>query len=116
MWMKALLRLVIGSLAFWVGALCAQGSGAAASGNEPPPAKDVPQKIELIEVKESASNYDARREDTASKIVVTEQEIMKFGDTELAAVLKRLPASRIPRRRLTSGESPTSRSPSTTGS
>jgi outer membrane receptor for ferrienterochelin and colicins len=47
-------------------------------------------KIETIEVK-STNTYDARREDTATKIVVTEAEINKFGDTQLADVLKRLP-------------------------
>ena len=39
-------------------------------------------KVERIEVTESQGKYDARREDTATKIVVTEAEIKKFGDTQ----------------------------------
>lgn len=49
------------------------------------------QTVEKIEVKSSQENYDARREDTATKIVVTEEEIAKYGDTQLVDVLKRLP-------------------------
>ena len=47
-------------------------------------------KVESIEVK-STQEVDARRDDTATKIVVTSAEINKFGDTQLADVLKRLP-------------------------
>lgn len=61
------------------------------------PAKPAPKestkptpKEEVIEVK-AAAEYDARREDTATKIVVTSAEINKYGDTQLADVLKRLP-------------------------
>ncbi|MEP7155802.1 MAG: TonB-dependent receptor [Betaproteobacteria bacterium] len=50
-----------------------------------------PQQIDKIEIKTSQDNYDARREDTATKIVVTEEEIIKYGDTQLADVLKRQP-------------------------
>ncbi len=57
----------------------------------PPVAPAAVQKVEKIEVKTSQDNYDARREDTATKIVVTEEEIGKFGDTQLADVLKRQP-------------------------
>ncbi len=55
--------------------------------------KDKPavQKIDAIEVKSSQDAYDARREDTATKIVVTEEEILKYGDTQIADVLKRQP-------------------------
>ena len=49
------------------------------------------QKVEKIEVKTSQENYDARQEDTATKIVVTTDEIGKFGDERLADVLKRQP-------------------------
>jgi outer membrane receptor for ferrienterochelin and colicins len=47
-------------------------------------------ETEKIEVK-AAAEYDARREDTATKLVVTSAEINKYGDTQLADVLKRLP-------------------------
>jgi outer membrane receptor for ferrienterochelin and colicins len=47
------------------------------------------QKVDKIEVTGSA--YDARQQDTATKIVVTSEEIKKYGDTQLADVLKRVP-------------------------
>ncbi len=50
----------------------------------------IAPKVETIEVK-SSQEVDARRDDTATKIVVTSAEINKFGDTQLADVLKRLP-------------------------
>ncbi len=56
-----------------------------------PEEKKPVQKVETVEVKTSADSYDARRNDTATKIVVTEEEITKFGDAQLADVLKRQP-------------------------
>lgn len=53
------------------------------------PAKD--KKIQQVEVTGSASSYDARRDDTASKIVLNHDEIIKYGDTNALEVLKRLP-------------------------
>jgi outer membrane receptor for ferrienterochelin and colicin len=47
-------------------------------------------KTETIDVT-SGQVYDERKDDTATKIVVNSAEIMKFGDTQLADVLKRLP-------------------------
>jgi len=58
----------------------AQQSGPADSG-----------KVEQVEVKATTDSYDARREDTASKIVVSHDEIVKYGDSSLLDVLKRLP-------------------------
>lgn len=58
---------------------------------ESPAAAKPVQQIEKIEIKTSQESYDARREDTATKIVVTEEEIIKYGDTQLADVLKRQP-------------------------
>ena len=49
------------------------------------------EKIEQVEVKGSAASYNARRDDTATKIVVSHDEIVKFGDTNVLDVLKRLP-------------------------
>lgn len=58
----------------------------------PPVANQKPvQQVEKIEIKSSQESYDARREDTATKIVVTEEEIGKYGDTQLADILKRQP-------------------------
>ncbi len=63
----------------------------AASARTPAVTSKPTQQVDKIEVKTSQENYDSRREDTATKIVVTEQEILKYGDTQLADVLKRQP-------------------------
>lgn len=48
-------------------------------------------KIQKVEVKGSVDSYDARRDDTASRIVLNHDEIVKYGDTNVLDVLKRLP-------------------------
>ena len=48
-------------------------------------------KIQRVEVKGGASAYDPRRDDTASKIVVSSEEIQRYGDTSVLDVFKRLP-------------------------
>ncbi|MDL2356335.1 MAG: TonB-dependent receptor [Pseudomonadota bacterium] len=55
------------------------------------PPKAAAPKMQQVEVKGSAETYDARRDDTASKIVVNHEEIVKYGDTNVVDVLKRLP-------------------------
>ncbi|WP_230028604.1 TonB-dependent siderophore receptor [Massilia sp. Bi118] len=57
---------------------------------EQAPAADS-QKIQQVEVKGAAASYDPRRDDTASKIVVNNEEIVKYGDTNVLDVLKRVP-------------------------
>jgi outer membrane receptor protein involved in Fe transport len=64
--------------------------GAAAAADEQPADKVVPK----VEVKGSAA-MEARRNDTATKIVVTQEEILKNGDTSIGEVLKRLPGITI---------------------
>ena len=51
----------------------------------------APEAMQKVEVKGSTDAYDARRDDTASKIVLNHDEIVKFGDTNVLDVLKRLP-------------------------
>lgn len=58
-------------------------AGAQAQSAEP---AAIPQQVEI------KGSYNERREDTATKTVVTRAEIMRFGDTSLLDVLKRLPA------------------------
>ncbi|WUR15556.1 TonB-dependent receptor [[Empedobacter] haloabium] len=60
---------------------------------EKPPAKaeTAPEKIQKVEIKGSSTAYDPRRDDTASKIVVSSEEILRYGDTSVSDVLKRLP-------------------------
>ncbi|WP_168710081.1 TonB-dependent siderophore receptor [Massilia sp. Mn16-1_5] len=56
---------------------------------DPQPAGD--QKMQKVEVRGTADSYDARRDDTATKIVVTQEEIAKYGDTSVVDVMKRVP-------------------------
>lgn len=59
-----------------------------------PPAREAParqDKISTVEVKGAASNYDPRRDDTASKTVLNAEEIRKYGDDNVYDVLKRAP-------------------------
>lgn len=47
--------------------------------------------MQKVEVRGSAEAYDPRKDDTASRIVVNHEEIIKYGDTNVLDVLKRLP-------------------------
>lgn len=49
------------------------------------------QKMQKVEVRGNADSYDPRRDDTATKIVVGQEELLKYGDTNVADVLKRVP-------------------------
>lgn len=53
--------------------------------------KAAESKMQQVEVRGSAEAYDPRRDDTASKIVVNHDEIVKHGDTSVLDVLKRVP-------------------------
>jgi len=61
----------------------------------PAPASDQPKTttdtMQKVEVKGGANTYDPRRDDTASKIVVSNEEIKRYGDTSVLDVFKRLP-------------------------
>ena len=59
--------------------------------DEAKPAAGQLQKVEISGVK----GYDERRQDTASKIVVTQEDIIRYGDTNIGDVLKRLPGVTI---------------------
>src|SRR5205085_5104517 len=48
-------------------------------------------KMQQVVVTGSADAYDPRRDDTATKIVVNHDEIVKYGDTTVSDVLKRVP-------------------------
>lgn len=47
------------------------------------------EPIQQVEVK--GAGYDARRDDTAARIVIKSEEIVRYGDTAVAEVLKRIP-------------------------
>lgn len=55
-------------------------------------AADQPATKPIIQVEiNGAGDYDPRRDDTASKTVIGQQEILKYGDTNVFDVLKRAP-------------------------
>ncbi len=60
-----------------------------------PPAADAPapaaEQLRRVEVEGRASDESIRRAATASKIVITREEIDRFGDSTLGEVIKRLP-------------------------
>ena len=57
--------------------------------SDPPPVS--PDAMQKVEVKADANGYDPRRDDTASRIVVSNEEIKRYGDTSVLDVFKRLP-------------------------
>jgi len=66
--------------------------GAARAETETPPVEQPkPAPMQKVEIKGAAASYDPRRDDTASKTVVTSEEILKYGDTSVNDVLKRVP-------------------------
>jgi outer membrane receptor for ferrienterochelin and colicins len=55
-------------------------------------AKDAQaQPVQQVQVQGALDAYDPRRDDTAAKIVVNHDEIVRFGDTSVLDVLKRVP-------------------------
>ena len=90
---RAPLRLTIISVALSLAlpALAQQAQPASAAGAAVKAAPADEKTIQKVEVKGAASSYDARRDDTASKIVLNHDEIIKYGDTNVLDVLKRLP-------------------------
>jgi outer membrane receptor for ferrienterochelin and colicin len=57
------------------------------------PAKPLARQAPMakVEITGSAQDYDPRRDDTASKTVLGNEEILKYGDTNVFEVLKRAP-------------------------
>lgn len=70
-----------------IGCLTASTTAAAAPPTTPAP----PITTDLDTVKVQAGRYDARRDDTASRIVVDHDTLQRHGDTDLLEALKRLP-------------------------
>jgi outer membrane receptor for ferrienterochelin and colicins len=52
---------------------------------------DRAKAVQQVQVHGALDAYDPRRDDTAAKIVVNHDEIVKFGDTSVLDVLKRVP-------------------------
>jgi outer membrane receptor for ferrienterochelin and colicins len=66
-------------------------AAAPAPGSAEPVSGKPAEKISKVEVKGAASDYDPRRDDTASKTVMNAEEIRKYGDDNIYDVLKRAP-------------------------
>jgi outer membrane receptor protein involved in Fe transport len=52
-------------------------------------AQQSPEPMQQVEVK--GSGYDARRDETAARIVVGREEIARYGDTDVADIFRRIP-------------------------
>jgi outer membrane receptor protein involved in Fe transport len=67
-------------------------SAAPAHAEQSTVAKDAKaDKVQQVEVKGALESYDPRRDDTAAKIVVNHDELVKYGDTSVLDALKRVP-------------------------
>ena len=66
-------------------------SAGAHAGKAPPAPAQPEQPMQKVEVRGTAEGYDPRRDDTATKFVVSQEEIARYGDTSVADVLKRVP-------------------------
>ena len=75
---------------FATGTALAQTTPAPTPAPTKPAETPTPQVVDKVEIT-GTQNYHERREDTATKIVVTSEEITKFGDTQILDVMKRLP-------------------------
>lgn len=51
----------------------------------------APEAIQRVEVTATAAGYDPRRDDTASRIVIRREEIVRYGDAGILEVFKRIP-------------------------
>ncbi|WP_051971374.1 TonB-dependent siderophore receptor [Massilia sp. 9096] len=69
-----------------------RGDGAARDGKD---AKD--NNVQQVEVRGALNAYDPRRDDTASRIVVNRDELLKYGDTSVLDALKRVPGVTVSR-------------------
>lgn len=70
----------------------ANASAPAARRPQPrPPEANAQEKLRRVEIEGKASDESIRRASTASKIVITREEIDRYGDTTLGEVIKRLP-------------------------
>lgn len=57
----------------------------------PAPAAVKGSNIASVEVKGDAADYDPRRDDTATKVVVGRADIVRYGDSSVLDVMKRIP-------------------------
>lgn len=77
-----------------VAACCVSPAANAQQPTSTPPTK-TSEPVPTVEIIGTAVSYDPRREDTASKIVLDHNEIIKYGDTNVFDVLRRVPGITI---------------------
>jgi iron complex outermembrane receptor protein len=82
-------------LAVLLAMVCAgQASAQTAPAPETPASQPAPKattQLKAVEIVGKVSDTEQRRASTASKIVISKEEIERFGDSSVAEVLKRLP-------------------------
>jgi len=92
-------RLCLLPLAIAIAPLCAPSIATAQSTSTPTPATTTtpvaPVTTTLDSVSVQGQRYDARRDDTATRIVISREELLQQGDTQLSEALKRLPGVTI---------------------
>lgn len=49
------------------------------------------EPVQKVEIKGAAAAYNPRKDDTASKIIVSSEELKRYGDTSIGDALKRVP-------------------------
>jgi outer membrane receptor for ferrienterochelin and colicins len=88
---RLLMRLLVAAPAIF-GMIAAAAAGQQSAAQD---AKPMQQAVQQVEIKGQAAAYDPRRDDTATKIVVSQEELLRNGDTTLGDALKRLPGITI---------------------
>ena len=86
-------RLCLLPLAIAIAPLCAPSIATAQSTTTPTPVVPVTTTLDSVSVQ--GQRYDARRDDTATRIVISREELLQQGDTNLSEALKRLPGVTI---------------------
>jgi outer membrane receptor protein involved in Fe transport len=87
--LNPLAAAVAATLSIALAAAPAQAQQATPAREDGKDAKDG--KVQQVEVHGALDAYDPRRDDTASKIVVNHDELVKYGDTSVLDALKRVP-------------------------
>nr|BAV56288.1 hypothetical protein [Lysobacter sp. RH2180-5] len=77
------------ALAALIAALSATAAAQPADPATPPAPADPPTQLDAVTVQ--GQDYDPRRDDTAARIVVSADQLARFGDDTLTDALKRLP-------------------------
>ncbi len=86
-------RFVLSCIAAGMATVVAAAKAQEAVPAQPPPAEG--NAVRQVEVKGKASDYDPRRDDTVTRIVVGRAEMERYGDRNVLEVLRRVPGITI---------------------